>query len=85
MQLGHMRVDVDDWDIVNLLFLRSSRDSEIVWLITSYVSYVWEMVHVKKSEVKLDKFFGFLTFKYKMHRATSPDQLENLQLLPIFN
>ena len=75
VRLGQMRVDVEDWDIVNLLFLKSGRDSEIVWLVSSYVSYVWELVHVRKSEVKLDKFFGYLTFKYKMHQMTSPDQI----------
>ena len=81
VQLGRMGVDVDDWDIVNLLFLKSNRDSEIVWLVSSYVSYVWEMMHVKKSEVKLDKFFGYLTFKYKMHQMTSPDQTINLHYI----
>ena len=84
-QLGQMGARVDDWEIVNLCFENSSRDAEIVWLVSSYVIYVWEMVHIKKLEVKLDKFFGFLTFKYKMHQASSPDQLENLQYLPIFN
>ena len=54
---------VDDWDLVNLLFPKSSYESEIVWLVSSYVLYVWEMVHVKKVEVNLDKFFGYLTFK----------------------
>ena len=29
-------------------------------------------------EVKQDKFFGFLTFKYKMDQAISPDRLKNL-------
>merc|ERR1711954_513857 len=61
--------DVDDWELVNLLFLNSSRDAEITWLVSSYVLYVWEMVYVKKLEVKLDKFFGYLTFKYKMYEA----------------
>ena len=84
-QFGRMRGRLDEWEIINLCFEMSSRDAEIVWLVSTYVSYVWEMVHVKKLEVKLDKFFGFLTFKYKMHRATSPDQLGNLQSLPIFN
>ena len=73
-----MGAGVDAWDLVNLLFPHSSRDTEIVWLVSSYVLYVWEMVYVKKVEVKLDKFFGFLTFKYKMHQATSPNQLINL-------
>ena len=70
MQLGQMGASVDDWDVVNLLFHNSSRDAEIVWLVSSYVLYVWEMVHVKKLEIKLEKFFGYLTFKYKMHQVT---------------
>ena len=78
MQLGRLGASVDDWDIVNLHFLNSSNDSEIVWLISSYVLYVWEVVHDKKLEVKRDKFFGYLTFKFKMHQTTSPDQPLNL-------
>ena len=78
MRLGNMGANADDWDLVNLLFLRSSRDLETVWLISTYVLYVWEMMHVKKLEVKLDKFFGYLTFKYKMHQASSSDKLINL-------
>ena len=73
--------DVDDWDLLNLHFLNSSRDAEITWLVSSYVLYVWEMVYVKKSEVKLDKFFGYLTFKYKMYEATSPDHMINLHCI----
>ena len=82
MQMGNMGASVDDWDLVNLLFvMNSSRESEIIWLLSSYVLYVWEMVYVKKVEVKLDKFFGFLTFKYKMHQTTAPDQLRNLHYI----
>ena len=78
VQLGHMGAGVDDWDLINLLFLHSSRDAEIVWLVSYYVLYVWEMMYVKRVEVKLDKFFGYLTFKYKMYQATSPKQPINL-------
>ena len=56
MQLGQMEARVEDEG-------KSSRETEIFWLVSSYVLYVWEMVHIKKLEVKLDKFFGFLTFK----------------------
>ena len=73
-----MGAGVDDWEIVNLCFVNSCNDTEIVWLVSSYVLYVWEMVQIRKLEVKLDKFFGFLTFKYKMHQTTSKDQLKNL-------
>ena len=77
VQLGQMGAGVDDWEVVNLCFANSCNDTEIVWLVSSYVLYVWEMVQVKKLEVKLDKFFGFLTFKYKMHQTISQDQLKN--------
>ena len=79
--LGQMEATVDDWEIINLCFVNSNRDAEIVWMISSYVLYVWETMHVKKLEVKLDKFFGFLTFKYKMHQTTAPDQLRNLHYI----
>ena len=78
LQLGQMGVGVDDWEIINLFFPNSCHDTEIVWLVSTYVLYVWEMVQVKKLEVKLEKFFGFLTFKYKMHQTTSQYQLKNL-------
>ena len=81
MQLGRFGARVDDWDLFNLLFKHSSNDSEIVWLISCYVLYVWETVHVKKLEVKRDKFFGYLTFKYKMHQVTSPDHVINLHYI----
>ena len=78
VQWGQMGAGVDDWEIINLFFENSCYDREIVWLVSSYVHYVWEMVQAKKQEVKLDKFFGFLTFKYRMHQTTSHDQLQNL-------
>ena len=81
MQFGQMGGIADDWEIVNLCFVSSRHDTEIVWLVSSYVLYVWEMVHIKKLEVKLDKFFGFLTFKYKMDQAISPDRLKNLHYI----
>ena len=67
--------------MVNLLYLKSSHESEIVWLVSSYVLHVWETVHVKKLEVKREKFFGYLNFKYKMHQTTSPEQLLNLHYI----
>ena len=78
LQLGQMNAGVEDEEIVNLCFVSFSNETEIVWLVSSYVLYVWETVQVKRLEVKLDKFFGFLTFKYKMHQTTSHHHLKNL-------
>ena len=71
VRLGRLEPNVDDWDILNLFFPNSSRGLEILWLVSTYVLYVWETVNIKKKEVKLDKFFGFLKFKFKMHQADS--------------
>ena len=65
-----MGPNVTDWDVINLFFPNSSCGQEILWLVSTYVLYVWETVHIKKKEVEPDKFFGFLTFKFKMHQAT---------------
>ena len=70
-----MGPDVDDWDVINLIFPNSSRGREILWLVSTYILYVWETVQYKKKEVKLEKFFGFLTYKFKLQKETS---LENI-------
>merc|ERR1712055_129781 len=43
VQLGNTGADVNDWDLVNLMFLNSSRDSEIVWMISTYVLWVYDV------------------------------------------
>ena len=48
-----------------------SCSQEILWLVSTYIVYVWKTVQIKRQEVKLDKFFGFLTFKFKMCQDTS--------------
>ena len=45
-------------------------------MLTHYVIYVWENVHVKESDVKQEQFIGYLKFKYK----ESPIKLNDLQL-----
>ena len=70
--------DVTDWEVLNLFFPVSAFDQENVWLISSYVLFVWENIYVKGAEVKLEKFFGFLTYKYREHQAVSVNQLKQL-------
>ena len=44
---------------------KSNWKQGILWLISTYVGYAWEHCYVRGSKVVLEKFFGFLTFKYK--------------------
>ena len=54
-----------NWELLNFFLPRTQFEEEIVWLISIYVNYVWNIVFIGDSEIKLEKFFGFLKFKYK--------------------
>ena len=57
-----------NWELLNLFLPRTQFEQEIVWLVINYVRYVWTNFVVEDSAVKLEKFFGFLTFKYKFDK-----------------
>ena len=67
-----------DWDLLNFFFPSSSYEMEIIWLVSSYVMYVWDTVYVRGVEVKLEQFFGFLTYKYREHQSVSNVKLKHL-------
>ena len=68
--------DILDWDSINLFIPKSRQDKEMVWMLTHYVLYVWDSLHVKESDVKLDQFIGYLKFKFK----EAPVQLKDLKI-----
>ena len=53
VRLSRMGQNVADWDVLNLFFPNSSRGQEIMWLVSTYILFVWERVHIKKQRVKL--------------------------------
>ena len=54
-----------NWELLNFVIPKTKFEEGILWLISCYVSYVWEHCYVRDSGVVLEKFFGFLTFKFK--------------------
>ena len=80
MKFGKFRNELDGWTILNLMFPRSRFEKELIWLVSSYVQYVWDTVHVRGADVSAEQFFGFLKFKYKELQTRSSNILENLQL-----
>ena len=54
-----------NWTLLNLAFPRIQHELEITWLINEYVDYVWSESFQHCGEVSAEKFFGFLTFKFK--------------------
>ena len=54
-----------NWELLNLFFPKTRFELEILWLLSHYVNYVWRQCFMKNKVVKVEKLFGFLTFKYK--------------------
>ena len=54
-----------NWELLNFVLPRTNWEQEICWLISTYVNYAWECCYVRDSGVVFEKFFGFLTFKYR--------------------
>ena len=57
---------VPNKDLINFRFPKSAFDTEVTWLLGSYIYFVWMDLHVRQNHlVDSNKFFGFLKFKYK--------------------
>ena len=54
-----------NWELLNFFIPNSQLEQEIVWLLSSYIFYVWNQCQGKNRTVVVEKFFGFLSFKYK--------------------
>ena len=58
--------NVSNWELINLFIPDSSRSKDMVWMLGTYVAKVWEEIQVRgKLRLRLEVFFGFLTFKYR--------------------
>ena len=47
-----------NWELLNLFLPKSQFEKEIVWLMGTYVEYVWSKVFTGDSELKIEKFLG---------------------------
>ena len=77
--LGGQGAQISNWELINLFLPTSGRESEIVWLISTYVHRVWEDLYVRNNEVKFDQFFGYLSFKYKSDQLGSGVTLRQIE------
>jgi hypothetical protein len=65
--LGVEGAEISDSELINLHLPRNRCSNEVIWLVGSYVGEVWRCLFTKSAAMlSVDKFFGFLKFKYKM-------------------
>ena len=77
--MNNMIVSTTDWDLLNFFFPSALNEMAMVWLLSSYVQFVWEKAYVKKVHVDLNTFFGFLTFKYRDYITSSGCKLNGME------
>ena len=63
LRIWKFKNNVNDWKILNLMFPKSRLDNELIWLVSSYVWYVWDSVHVRGADVRAEQFFGVPEFQ----------------------
>ena len=65
-------------EFLNLFLPRGTNQLGMLWLIGKFLQYVWNTVYVKENPVKVDKFIGYLKFKYKNDKVSSSVILRSL-------
>ena len=58
-----------DFELLTLQLPRSSKDTELVWIMSTYVHTAWRQLNSEESEFSVEKFFGYLKFKYKSYQC----------------
>ena len=72
---------VSSEDLITLKFSKSSKDTEVTWLIGSYIYFVWKKYREgNKDYISRGHLFGYLRFKYKSDQlgSRSPLNIPNL-------
>ena len=64
----HQGLQSSNWELLNLVLPQNLCEENIIWLISNFVLYVWKNFLGGEAVVRVDKFFGFLTFKFKKRR-----------------
>ena len=65
--LGLTCSNCSNLELISLKFPGSLGDKEGVWLIGTFISWVWEKIFIRGAPgLKKEEFFGFLKFKYRM-------------------
>ena len=74
--LNLLQAAVSDQCLISLDYPSSKFENEIIWILGSYLLYVWQSLHSEgASSIERKKLFGFLKFKYKASQLGARSQL----------
>ena len=70
-----------NFEMINLMFEKHFMDIEAVWLVTTFLEYVWLEKFVKKHKVKIDHMIGFLRLRFKANQVSRKPSLGFIYLI----
>ena len=61
-----LNVSVSDWSLIHYFAPRNDYENETVWLIGNFIAKAWkELQGNNVPQLKDERFFGFLKYKFK--------------------
>ena len=76
-----MLVNMTDWELINLCFVKINSENDVTWLIGHYVGIIWSKIYMAGEKVSLETFIGYLKFKYREFKISSSLELKHVGAL----
>ena len=67
--------------MISLMFEENVMDIEAVWLISSYLEFVWLEKFKRKKQVKIEQIIGHLKFRYRANQVSKKPTLGFMNLI----
>ena len=70
-----------NFEMINVMFDKHFMDMEAVWLVTTFLEYVWLEKYVKKNKVKIEHLIGFLKLRFKANQVSKKPSLGFISMI----
>ena len=79
MLMSMVNASVSDWSMIHYFLPKNDYEGETVWLIGNFIAIVWKELHGNHvEELKDERFFGFLKYKFKEDQRGARKQLRDI-------
>ena len=70
-----------NFEMIHLIFENHFMDMEAVWLVATFVEFVWLEKFVKKNKVKIEYLIGHLKLRYRANQVSKKPSLGFMSLI----
>ena len=64
-----------NFELINMMFMKHIMDYEVVWLLGTYIEYVWDEKIKKKKYVKISHVIGNIRLRYQANQVSKKPSL----------